>query len=96
MKGHWCQRHDNEWQIRVHAQPGAKTTQVIGLHDGALKIRVAAPPIDGRANEALIAYVASCLGIAKSHVNLEYGANSREKRLRIRAHVANLKALYDG
>lgn len=67
----------------MHAQPGAKTSSVAGLHGEALKIRIAAPPVEGKANAALIAFVAAQLGVAKRLVTVEKGESSREKLLRI-------------
>lgn len=78
--------------IRLHVQPGAGKTAVAGLHGEALKIRLAAPPVDGRANEALVAFLAKRLGIAKARVELVTGAASREKRVRI-SGVSRAEAL---
>jgi hypothetical protein len=65
----------------VHVQPGAKRSGVAGLHGDRLKIRIAAPALDGRANDALVAFVAETLGIAKGRVGVAKGAQSREKLL---------------
>jgi uncharacterized protein (TIGR00251 family) len=70
--------------LAIHAQPGAKRTEVVGLHGDALKVRVAAPALEDRANEALIAYIAERLGVAKRDVNLIAGTKSREKRFEVR------------
>jgi uncharacterized protein (TIGR00251 family) len=67
----------------VHAQPGAKRTEVAGLHGEALKIRIAAPPVDGSANEALVEFIAKTLGLRKSEVTLVRGDTSRSKTLRV-------------
>ena len=77
----WCRRTDQGWLIAVHAQPGAKKSAVAGLHGEALKIRVAAPPVEGKANEALIAFVARALGVPRRAVTLARGETSREKLL---------------
>lgn len=80
----WCRRTpDGTLLIAVHAQPGAKRTEVAGLHGDALKVRVAAPPLDDRANEALGAFLARKLGVAKRDVALVAGARSREKRFAV-------------
>jgi uncharacterized protein (TIGR00251 family) len=68
---------------------------VAGLHGDALKIRLAAPPVEGKANEALIAFVAQKLGVAKAAVKLERGASSRAKVLRVGAH-ADPSRLFSG
>lgn len=67
--------------LDVHVQPGASRTQVAGLHDGRLKIRIAAPPADGRANAALIEFLAGELGVARRNVRIESGLTSRRKRV---------------
>ncbi len=79
----------------MHAQPGAKKTAVAGVHGEALKIRLAAPPVEGKANEALIAYVAERLGLKRAQVELLRGATSREKMLRVPA-CAKPQALLAG
>jgi uncharacterized protein (TIGR00251 family) len=71
--------------IAVHVQPQARCTEVAGLHGDSLKIRLAAPPLDNRANEALVAFVAERFGVARRDVTLLAGEKSREKRLEIRA-----------
>ncbi len=67
--------------VRVH--PGARRNDVAGLHAGAVKISIAAPPEDGRANEALIAYLAELLKVPRARISLVSGAGSRSKVLRI-------------
>jgi uncharacterized protein (TIGR00251 family) len=67
--------------VRLH--PGAKKNDVTGLHAGAVKISLTAPPVDGRANEALIEFVASLLRIPRARVALVSGMTSRMKMLRI-------------
>lgn len=85
----WCLRSpDGTLVLRVHAQPGAKRTEVAGLHGESLKIRVAAPPLEDRANEALAAFLAERLGVARRDVKLASGAKSREKRFEVRGAAA--------
>ena len=86
----WYRRNpDGTLSLFVHAQPGAKRTGVAGLHGDALKIRVAAPALEGRANDALVEFIAKKLGIASGDVELATGAKSREKRFEIRARDAD-------
>lgn len=66
-------------RIQVHAQPGAKRTEIVGLHGDAIKIRVQAPPVEGRANEELIRFLAKTLGVARSQVTLSKGETGRSK-----------------
>jgi uncharacterized protein (TIGR00251 family) len=67
--------------VRVH--PGARANAVTGVHDGALKISLTTPPTDGRANDALIAFLAERLRIPRSRISLVSGATSRSKTLLI-------------
>jgi uncharacterized protein (TIGR00251 family) len=69
--------------LNLHIQPGAKRSELVGLHGDALKIRLAAPPVEGKANAALIAFLADLLGVPKAAVSLEAGASSRRKRVRV-------------
>jgi uncharacterized protein (TIGR00251 family) len=79
--------------ISVHAQPGAKRTEVAGLHGDALKVRVAAPALEDRANEALVAFVAERLGVRKRDVEVVSGEHSREKRVEVRGCACEPEAL---
>ena len=67
--------------VRVH--PGARRNAIDGVHDGALKVSLTTPPTDGRANQALIAFLAGELHIPRARVTLLTGATSRSKSLRI-------------
>ena len=66
----WFRESGGRATLTLHIQPGAKKTEVAGLHGDALKIRLAAPPVDGKANTALIDFIAERLGLAKSAVSL--------------------------
>jgi len=63
----------------VHVQPGARRSGVAGLHGDRLKIRIAAPALDGRANDALVAFIAEQLGIPRARVAVVRGERSRDK-----------------
>ena len=69
--------------LRLHIQPGAKKTEIVGMHGEALKIRLAAPPVDGKANACLLAFLAARLGVARSAVSLLSGDASRAKRVHV-------------
>ena len=69
--------------VSVHVQPGAGSTELVGRHGGALKVRVAAPPADGRANEAVAQLLAKAFGLAAGDVELTSGQTSRQKRFRL-------------
>jgi uncharacterized protein len=63
----------------VRVQPRASRNEVVGEHDGALRVRLAAPPVDGAANEALVDLLAEVLRVAKRDVKIVRGAASRRK-----------------
>jgi uncharacterized protein (TIGR00251 family) len=69
--------------LTLHVQPGASRTGYAGLHGDAHKIRLAAPAVDGRANEALIAFLADAFGVPKRDVTIASGASARRKIVRI-------------
>jgi hypothetical protein len=75
---------DGAVTICVHAQPGARRTEVAGLHGDSVRIRVSAPALEDRANEALVEFVAGRFGVARRAVTLVSGTKSREKRLEVR------------
>ncbi|MCU0620265.1 MAG: DUF167 domain-containing protein [Gemmatimonadales bacterium] len=70
-------------RLTIHVQPRASRTEVVGLHGDALKLRLAAPPVDGAANDALLQFVADTLGRPRRDVTLEGGAAGRRKLLRV-------------
>jgi uncharacterized protein len=74
---------DGSITLAVHAQPGAGRSQVTGRHGDAVKIRVAAPPEGGRANDALVKLLAELLGVSARDVTLVSGESSRTKRFRV-------------
>lgn len=69
--------------LSLHVQPGAKKTEICGTHGEALKIRLASPPVDGKANDCLIEFFAKLLEVSRAQVELTSGAASRQKRIRI-------------
>ena len=71
--------------INVHVQPNARTTEIAGKHGEAIKIRVAAPPADSRANRLLLDFVAEKLGVPTRRVSLRLGASGRRKLIEVRA-----------
>lgn len=79
----WISPRGDGVVIALHIQPGAKKTELCGLHGDALKIRLQAPPVDGKANECLLAFVATTLGVARSRVSLVSGQTSRSKRVAV-------------
>ena len=62
-------------KLAIHATPGAKRTEAAGSHGGALRVRLGAPPVDGKANAALIDWAAAAFGVPKKQVELLHGAS---------------------
>lgn len=75
----WYRQEGDKLTLDIYVQPGAKTTEIAGLHGEALKIRLNSPPIDGRANQALIQFLAKCFDVPKRQINLLRGEKSRHK-----------------
>jgi uncharacterized protein (TIGR00251 family) len=75
----WYRRNGNVITLTLHVQPGAKRSGIVGLHGESLKLRLAAPPIEGRANEALLKFIAELFGVALRQVELRQGGQSRHK-----------------
>ena len=67
----------------VRVIPRASKSEIVGEHDGALKVRLAAPPVDGAANEELIKLLAKEFGAAKSGINIVSGQTAKTKQVRI-------------
>lgn len=84
---HWRRDDGGDLVLALHVQPGATRTAVAGVHgdgDGArLKLRLAAPPVDGKANAELVRYLAASFGVPQKRVTLERGETSRQKTVRI-------------
>lgn len=70
-------------QVRVRAQPGAKRTEIVGVLDGQIRVRLAAPAIDGKANVELIRFLAQRLRVRRAAVTIRRGATSRIKVVEI-------------
>ncbi len=67
--------------LSLHVQPRASKNELSGIHDGALKLRLTTPPVDGKANKAVISFVSRKLKVPKSSVTLHSGLKSRRKQL---------------
>ena len=75
----WYRRSGDVITLTLHVQPGAKRSGIAGLHGEALKLRLAAPPVEGRANEALLKCIAELFGVPLRQVELRQGGQSRHK-----------------
>jgi uncharacterized protein len=71
-------------EFQLHVLPRAKRSQLAGLHNGALKIKVTAPPVDDAANRAIVEFFSGLLDVPKSSIQILAGAKSRDKRIQIK------------
>lgn len=83
------QQQGQDLVLNLRIQPNAARSEFVGLHGGAIKIRLHAPPVDGKANEALCRFLADSFAVKRQAVSLLSGETSRTKRVRIR-HFAFL------
>jgi len=79
-------------QLRVYIQPKASRDEIVGLHIDYLKVRITAPPIEGKANAPLLKYLAKAFGVGRHQIEITAGKNCRHKQLRIQ----NSSRLPDG
>ena len=70
-------------RFRVRVQPRASTNEIVGVHDGALRVRLHAPPVDGAANDALVDFLAEQLAVSRRLVRIVTGASSRLKTVEV-------------
>ncbi len=75
----WYRQEDGGLTIHLYVQPGAKKTEIVGLYDNELKIRLNTPPIEGRANKELLKYIAELFNVPVRQVILKRGDKSRHK-----------------
>ena len=81
----WYQTGRDGLTIHVQAQPGAKRTEVVGLYGESIKVRLASPPVDGKANECLIEFLARRLGVKRGQISIARGMSSRRKSVFVAA-----------
>ncbi|MBC8206931.1 MAG: YggU family protein [Kiritimatiellales bacterium] len=79
----WMNEAPGGLDVRIKAVPRAAKNEIQGVHDGALKIRLTTPPVDGKANQALIKFLSKTLNISKAQIELAQGETSRHKTVRI-------------
>lgn len=77
----WLAERADGSVICLHVQPGARSAGVVGTHGDALKVRIDSPPVDGKANAALIAYLSEAIGVPRSAITLLSGESGRRKRV---------------
>jgi uncharacterized protein (TIGR00251 family) len=85
---------DGRLLLHIAAQPNAKKTAVVGLRGGAVKLKVASPPVDGAANAEIVAFIATTLGLKQKDVTIVRGETGRRKTVELPAGT-NLQNLAD-
>lgn len=91
----WYRHQAEDIVLTLHIQPSAKRSEIVGLHGDALKIKLAAPPIEGRANEALLKFIAKLFEVPLRQVELKQGGQSRHKVVAITGSKVDPKSLLD-
>ena len=93
----WSRRDQSSGRLTLilHVQPGAKRTEVAGLHGDTLKIKLAAAPVEGAANAALVAFLAEVFGVPQRQVILKQGNKSRRKVIEIIQAVRGPEVLFE-
>lgn len=91
----WFRRNGEVLTLTLHIQPGAKRSELAGLHGEALKIRLAAPPVEGRANEALLKFIAGLFDVPVRQVELKQGGQSRHKVVAISGSTVDPQQLLE-
>ena len=84
MSRAWCAALPDGVRLAVQITPNAKKTEVIGVLDDALKLKLQAQPIEGRANEALVRFLASALSVSRGSVVITHGLTSKRKLIEVR------------
>lgn len=70
-------------KLSIYVQPGARKSEIVGLHDGLIKVKIKSLPVDGKANVEVIRYFAELLGITKNKITIVNGMKSRHKTLEV-------------
>ena len=83
MTRSWCAALPGGVRLAVQITPNAKKTEVIGVLDDALKLKLQAQPVEGKANAALILYLAKTLGVPRSAVTITHGHTSKKKLIEV-------------
>ncbi len=83
MSAAWYRIDGERLTLNLHIQPGAKRTELAGIHDDALKIRIAAPPVEGQANAKLLDFLKKAFDVPSSRVILKQGSSGRRKVVEI-------------
>ncbi len=93
MTRDWCSPLPTGIRLAVQITPNAKKTEIIGILEDVLKIRLQAPALEGKANEALIRFLADTLGVPKSAILITHGHTNKRKLLEISTHIMTADAI---
>lgn len=89
----WLQQDNDSVTLICHLQPGAKRSEFVGVHGEALKVRIKAPPVDGKANAELIRFLAKVFVVSQRQVSIISGELNRHKRIKIDYPAAQSQSL---
>jgi uncharacterized protein (TIGR00251 family) len=92
----WYRCNGDVITLTLHVQPGAKNSEIVGLHGEALKIKLAAPPIEGRANEALLKFISGLFDVPTRQAELKQGGQSRHKVVAVTGSTVDPETLLAG
>ncbi len=87
---------DNELIIDIYVQPGAKVSHIVGMHGDRLKVKINAPPVDGKANYEVVEFFSRVCATTKSNVKLLSGDKSRNKRIKILGNIELIQQQIQG
>ncbi|MDR0934066.1 MAG: DUF167 domain-containing protein [Burkholderiaceae bacterium] len=93
MGKHWLSETGSGFRLAVQISPNGKKSEILSIAEDAVRIRLQAQPVDGKANEALIRFVAARLDVPKSSVKITHGFTNRRKLLEISAPGLTRQAL---
>lgn len=79
----WARATADGVSVALYVSPRASRSRVVGEHDGRLKLQIAAPPVDGEANDEVVRFVAATLGVSRSAVRLSAGETSKRKQVEV-------------
>lgn len=92
----WARKTDRGWVLQIRVQPAAGRSKVVGEHGGALKVRVAAPANEGKANAELLRFLARTLGVSRGSIELVRGERSRDKAVAVACDAEAIRRLVPG
>jgi uncharacterized protein (TIGR00251 family) len=95
VSGGWCSALPDGVRIAVQITPNAKKTEVLGVHGDALKLKLQAQPIEGKANEALVKYLAKVLAVPRSAVTITHGHTNKRKLVEVVSATLTPQAVED-